>query len=78
VEYQKPSPSGERLATVSKQVIPGYETGVMNVDMLEHASTFCLELIKYAENDGKVYDEEELEELKRRLGESNLVKVRKT
>jgi len=66
------------LATVSKQVIPGYETGVMNVDMLEHASRFCLELIKYVEKGGKVYDEEELAELKGKLGESNLVKVRKT
>ncbi|BDC18824.1 hypothetical protein HS5_17140 [Acidianus sp. HS-5] len=48
------------LATVSKREIPGYETGVQNLTMLEHASRFCIELIKYSEKGGKVYDENEL------------------
>ncbi|BCU69782.1 DUF1177 domain-containing protein [Stygiolobus caldivivus] len=65
------------LATVSKQVIPGYETGVQNLIMLEHASRFCTELIKYLEKGGKVYDENELMELESKLGKSNLVKAKR-
>lgn len=64
------------IATVSKQIIPGYVTGVQDIEMLEHASRFCLEAIKLIEKGGKVYDEEELKELKEKLGESNLMKVR--
>ncbi|QIW22735.1 DUF1177 domain-containing protein [Sulfolobus sp. S-194] len=65
------------LATVSKQVIPGYETGVQNLTMLEHASRFCIELIKYLEKGGKVYNENELMELESKLGKSNLIKVKR-
>ncbi|MEJ2776244.1 DUF1177 domain-containing protein [Sulfolobus sp. SCGC AB-777_L09] len=65
------------IATVSKQLIPGYVTGVMNIDMLEHASRFCLEVIKFIEGGGKVYNEEELKVLKELLGESNLRKVQR-
>ena len=62
------------LATVSPRAIPGYETGVMNLNMLEHASRFCLEFLKYMEKGGSVYNEEELRELERRFGPSNLVR----
>ncbi|MBB5254534.1 DUF1177 domain-containing protein [Sulfurisphaera ohwakuensis] len=65
------------LATVSKQVIPGYETGVQNLTMFEHASRFCVELIKYLEKGGKVYDENELMELESKLGKSNLIKAKR-
>ncbi|ACP35317.1 protein of unknown function DUF1177 [Sulfolobus islandicus Y.G.57.14] len=65
------------IATVSKQVIPGYETGVLNIEMLEHASRFCIELLKYIENGGKMYEEKELEELENRLGKSNLLKAKR-
>ena len=65
------------IATVSRQVIPGYVTGVLNINMLEHASRFCLEILKYVEKGGSVYEESELKELKERLGESNLMKVHK-
>lgn len=63
------------IATVSKQILPGYVTGVLNIEMLEHAARFCLELLKFIEKDGKVYDENELSELINRLGESNLKKI---
>jgi len=65
------------IATVSKQIIPGYVTGVLNIEMLEHAARFCLELLKFVEKDGKVYDENELSELINRLGESSLKKIQK-
>ncbi len=65
------------IATVSKQVIPGYVTGVLNVEMLEHASRFCLEVLKYVEKGGRVYEESELKELKEKLGESNLMRLKK-
>ncbi|BAB67660.1 DUF1177 domain-containing protein [Sulfurisphaera tokodaii] len=65
------------LATVSKQVIPGYDTGVQNLTMFEHASRFCVELIKYLEKGGKVYDENELMELESKLGKSNLIKAKR-
>lgn len=66
------------LATVSPRAIPGYETGVMNLNMLEHASRFCLEFLKYMEKGGRVYGEDELQELERRVGPSNLVRVRRS
>ncbi|QKR00204.1 DUF1177 domain-containing protein [Metallosphaera tengchongensis] len=65
------------VATVSREVIPGYETGVLDITMLEHASRFCLELLKFVEKGGKVYDQKEFEELKERLGESNLRKIQR-
>lgn len=46
----------------------------MNLNMLEHASRFCLEFLKYMEKGGSVYNEEELRELERRFGPSNLVR----
>ncbi|MEM0165758.1 MAG: DUF1177 domain-containing protein [Saccharolobus sp.] len=64
------------IGTVSKQVIPGYVTGVINWEMLEHASRFCLEMLKFVEQGGKVYDEAELEELERKIGKSNLTKFK--
>ncbi|AGJ62347.1 DUF1177 domain-containing protein [Saccharolobus islandicus] len=65
------------IATVSKQMIPGYVTGVQDIEMLEHASRFCLEMLKYVEGGGKVYDENELKELKEKLGKSNLQRVKR-
>ncbi|ARM76926.1 DUF1177 family protein [Acidianus manzaensis] len=65
------------LATVSKQVVPGYVTGVLNMEMLEHTSRFCLEILKYVEKEGKIYNEEELKEIEEKLGKSNLIRVKR-
>ncbi|BCU66904.1 hypothetical protein HS7_03410 [Sulfolobales archaeon HS-7] len=65
------------LATVSKQVIPGYVTGVQDFLMLERSARFCLEMIKYVGKGGKVYYEEELSELLSKLGDNELAKLRR-
>ncbi|AHC52038.1 hypothetical protein SUSAZ_08970 [Sulfolobus acidocaldarius SUSAZ] len=65
------------IATVSKQVVPGYVTGVQDVEMLEHASRFCLEVLKYVEKGGRVYEESELKELREKLGESSLMRLKR-
>jgi hypothetical protein len=65
------------LATVSKYPIPGYETGVQNVLMLERASRFSIEVLKYYFSGGKVYSEDELSSLKKSLGESQFIKLKK-
>ncbi|MEM0173903.1 MAG: DUF1177 domain-containing protein [Sulfolobaceae archaeon] len=63
------------IATTSRQVIPGYVTGVQDIMMLNNASRFCIEMIKFFDMGGKVYDDKELEELKKRIGESNLMRL---
>lgn len=65
------------LATVSKYPIPGYETGVQNIIMLERASRFSIEVLKYYFYGGNVYSEEELNSLKNALGESQFMKLKK-
>lgn len=65
------------IATVSKQMVPGYATGVMDLNMLERASRFIIELLKHIGLGGKVYDEREYEELVKKLGDSNLRKVQR-
>ncbi|AWR93790.1 DUF1177 family protein [Acidianus brierleyi] len=65
------------LATVSKYPIPGYETGVQNVTMLERASRFSIEVLKYYFSGGDIYSEEELSSLKNVLGESQFMKLKK-
>ncbi|EZQ10274.1 hypothetical protein CM19_04270 [Candidatus Acidianus copahuensis] len=65
------------VATVSKFAIPGYETGVQNISMLENAGKFCVELSRFINKGGSAFDEKELIELKNKLGESNLLKVKR-
>ncbi|QGR19573.1 DUF1177 family protein [Stygiolobus azoricus] len=62
------------VATVSTYPIPGYVTGVMDITMLEHASRFIVELIKYLDNERLIYYDNELKELKEKIGESNLMR----
>ncbi|BCU71595.1 DUF1177 family protein [Stygiolobus caldivivus] len=62
------------VATVSAYPVPGYATGVMDINMLEHASRFILELIKYLNDKNLVYYDDELKELKEKIGNSNLLR----
>ncbi|AWR96854.1 DUF1177 family protein [Acidianus sulfidivorans JP7] len=65
------------VATVSKYPIPGYETGVQNITMLERAARFSIEVLKYYFSGGQVYSQDELNSLKNALGESQFTRLKK-